>query len=205
MLPTAAGICLLNGAAGDRAYTNAQLDDYHGLARRDYPWRPPLRLHVRARFSHGADRLRGTAGFGFWNDPFMMSTSRPPTLPQALWFFFASPPSDMALAKGVPGRGWKAATIDARRAAFLALAPTAPVGVLLMHSPWLYARLWPIAQKALGVNEARLEHEMTAWHDYVIDWQTNAVDFFVDDVKVLQAAPAPGGPLGWSSGSIIRP
>src|SRR5690349_19213483 len=93
-------------------YTDAQLDDYQGLHRRDFRWRPPLTLTVRARFSHGPDQLAGTAGFGFWNDPFMMTDSRPPALPRVLWFFFGSKQSDMPLAAGVPGQGWKAATLD---------------------------------------------------------------------------------------------
>ena len=176
-------------------YHNAQLDDYHTLPRKDFAWRPPLALHVRARFSHGVDALRGTAGFGFWNDPFMMTTRRPPALPRALWFFFASPPSDMALAKGVPGKGWKAATIDAQRAAFLALLPTAPVGFLLMRAPQLYDRLWPIAQRALGVGEAMIDVDTKAWHDYVLEWRAREAVFRVDDHVVFRA-PAPGGPLG---------
>jgi hypothetical protein len=176
-------------------YHNAQLDDYHTLPRKNFAWRPPLVLHVRARFSHGVDALRGTAGFGFWNDPFMMTTRRPPALPRALWFFFASRPSNMALAKGVPGKGWKAATIDAQRAAFLALLPAAPIGFLLMRSPQLYGKLWPVAQRALGVDEAVIDVGLQGWHDYVLEWRAQEAVFRVDDRVVLRA-PAPAGPLG---------
>ncbi len=193
---TESGIRFTNPAASDNAYINAQIDDYRGLRRSAFAWRPPLTLSIRARFSHNAERLRGTAGFGFWNDPFMMTTRRAPTLPRALWFFFASAPSDMALAQGVPGRGWKAATIDARRPAFLALTPTAPLALPLMHSPWLYENLWPIAQRTLGVNEALLDVEMRGWHEYVIIWDDEHVEFRVDGRRVLQAQPAPVGPLG---------
>ncbi len=192
----ASGIRFTNPAASDSAYINAQIDDYRDLRRSAFAWRPPLTLSIRARFSHSTERLQGTAGFGFWNDPFMMTSRRLPTLPQALWFFFASPPSDMALARGVPGRGWKAATIDARRPAFLALTPTAPLALPLMHSPWLYEKLWPTAQRALGVNEALLDVEMRDWHDYAIFWHDEHVQFLVDGRRVLQAQPAPVGPLG---------
>jgi len=68
-------------------YSDAQIDDYQALSRRNFLWRPPLRMSVRARFSHPAGALRGTAGFGFWNDPFMMTGPRKPALPRALWFF----------------------------------------------------------------------------------------------------------------------
>ena len=145
---------LVNTNATAQRYTNAQIDDYGGLARQRFLWSPPLTLTVRARFSHPAPRLRdecdcdfryqpaaeagpilgGTAGFGFWNDPFMMAGRRVPALPRAIWFFYASPPSNMKLDLRTPGCGWKAATIDAARLPFLALAPTIPVAVPLMLS-----------------------------------------------------------------------
>jgi hypothetical protein len=54
-------------------------------------------MTVRACFSHPAGTLRGTAGFGFWNDPFLMTGARLPALPRAIWFFYASAPSEMKL------------------------------------------------------------------------------------------------------------
>ncbi|MFC1975316.1 hypothetical protein ACFLXQ_02830, partial [Chloroflexota bacterium] len=59
-------------------YTDAQIDDYQGLPRVHFLWRPPLQMTVQARFSHPAGELSGTAGFGFWNDPFMMTGLRWP-------------------------------------------------------------------------------------------------------------------------------
>jgi hypothetical protein len=108
----AAGHTLLfiNNRTSTRRYTNAQIDDYQGLARGRFRWRPPLRMTVRARFSHSSEKLSGTAGFGFWNDPFMMTGRRMPTLPRVVWFFYASPPSNMKLDLHTPGHGWKAAT-----------------------------------------------------------------------------------------------
>ena len=47
-------------------YRLAQLDDYHSLQRRVYPWEPPIQLSLRARVS--GDDLPGTWGSGFWND-----------------------------------------------------------------------------------------------------------------------------------------
>ena len=34
------------------AYSDAQIDDYSGRARPTFPWRPPLKMAIRARFSH---------------------------------------------------------------------------------------------------------------------------------------------------------
>src|SRR5579859_2903282 len=98
-------------------YTDAQIDDYGKIARKNFPWRPPLRMEVRARTSLPAattsnttenlETLRGTAGFGFWNFPFSVRGDVL-MLPEAIWFFYASPPSNMALVPGIPGWGWKA-------------------------------------------------------------------------------------------------
>ena len=184
-------------AATSRQYSDAQIDDYQGLPRRRFPWRPPLRLAVRARFSHPSGELRGTAGFGFWNDPFLMTGARWPALPRALWFFYGSPPSNMKLDLHTPGCGWKAATLDALRPVPLLLAPLAPLAVLLMNLRPLYRALWPPIQQALKVQEATLEVDLTAWHTYAIEWGTDRVRFSVDGEPALADAPSPHGPLGF--------
>jgi len=183
--------------ASAQRYSNAQIDDYRGLPRRRLLWRPPLRLTVRARFSHPVGVLHGTAGFGFWNDPFMMTGARWPALPRAIWFFYASPPSDMQLALSVPGHGWKAATLDATRPSALALAPLAPIAVLAMRSYPLYRKLWPPIQSALGVREDVLSVDITDWHVYVLEWQPERAHFYTDGKLVLGNAPSPRGPLGF--------
>ena len=136
--PTRSSLRFVTEHANSEGYTNAQIDDYYGLPRHRFPWNPPLKLTVRARFSHTAEELRGTSGFGFWNDPLLMTQRRLPALPRAVWFFYASEPSDMKLDIKVPGCGWKAASIDAVRANALAWAPLAPVVIPLMNSPTLY-------------------------------------------------------------------
>ena len=183
--------------ATSRKYSDAQIDDYQKLPRRRFPWRPPLRLTVRARFSHPAAELRGTAGFGFWNDPFLMTGARVPALPRAIWFFYGSPPSNMKLDLHTPGYGWKAATIDALRPAALLLAPVAPVVVLLMNLRPLYRALWPPIQRALNVQEAALEMDITEWHTYALEWGAERVRFSVDGESLLEDAPSPQGPLGF--------
>lgn len=187
---------LRNGITTATEYTNAQIDDYQGLRRPDFLHQPPLTMTLNARFSHSADQLRGTAGFGFWNDPFGMTGTRLPTLPRALWFFFSSPPSNMALALDVPGPGWKAATIDAWRWSFFLLAPTAPLAIPLMNLQPFYRRLWPIGQRAIGVHEQLLPLDITNWHHYKIDWQRQHTRFWIDDQLVLHAEQSPRGPLG---------
>ena len=180
--------------AGD--YSDAQLDDYHGLPRRKWLWRPPLKMQVRARASHAS--LTGTAGFGFWNDPFTL-TGGINALPEAVWFFYASPPSNMALVPGVPGWGWKAALVHAARAdAVLQSVPTA--------ASVLWARLTGHTRAAArwvkrisGAHEAALSLDCTAWHTFDLEWQRDTATFRVDDELVLRTpqGSAPRGPLGF--------
>lgn len=179
-----------------QVYADAQLYDYANLRRAAYPNRPPVRLRVRGRFSGEEAALRGTAGFGFWNQPFMPE-QRLPRLPRYAWFFFGAPPHNMPFALGVRGNGFKAAVGDFSRPAFLALAPFAPLGFMLMRVPALYRRLWLIAQRAIGVAEASIQVALTAWHDYQLDWLPHSVHFYVDDALVLTTPYAPRPPLGF--------
>jgi len=188
-------------------YADAQLDDYTGLRRGRYPHRPPLRLSLRARFSHDSlppsspvtrHTLTGSAGFGFWNNPFGPQ-SKVPALPQAIWFFCASPPSDMPLALGVPGHGWKAACIDAGRPSALAWAPLAPLAMLACRSARLYRAVWPRIQRALRISEGPLafrEGDMTDWHTYELEWRRDGARWWVDGEIALETDRSPRGPLG---------
>lgn len=178
-------------------YSNAQITDYR-FPGYNFVWHPPLRMTVVASASAPADQLRGTAGFGFWNHPFSPEVKRFPRLPQAIWFFYSSPPSDMRLAYGVPGPGWKAATIDATRRAAIALAPFAGPNALLMRIPAVYRRYWRMIQSALGVSEVLLDNNMIAeTHTYTLDWRKGGATFGVDGVTVMEAPYAPRGPVGF--------
>lgn len=197
LLPAPDGLRFVLEEATAGHYSNAQIDDYSGRSgRRHFPWRPPLRLIVRARFSHPAAGLRGTAGFGFWNDPFLMTDLRLPAWPQVLWFFFGSPPGNLKLDWRVPGWGWKAAAIGAARAGLAALAPLAPLAVLLMNVRPVYRVLWPPIQRAFRIREQQLALDMTTWHTYTLDWGVRRSRFSVDGRAVAGAFPSPPGPLG---------
>jgi len=202
--------CLREAASA--RYSNAQIDDYQGLPRREFAWQPPLRMAVRARFSHlpapitgDAPQTRagltGTAGFGFWNDPFLMTGLRVPALPRAAWFFYASPPSNIKLDLDMPGYGWKAATIDAQRPASLLLAPLALPAVLLMNLRPLYRALWPPIQRRLNVAEAPVQADTRQWQTYTLEWGTERARFSVtaggQQPRQVLEAPAPHGPLGF--------
>ena len=175
-------------------YADAMICDYAGLARRDFPWRPPLRMTLRARAS---GPLLGTAGFGFWNNPLSALRDGLPTLPAAIWFFHGSPPSNMPLATGVPGYGWKAACLDATQPEALAWAPLAPPVLLLNNLPAFRRRIWPRVQRALRVAEAPIAAPGPEWRTYTLEWHRNRARFAVDDAVVLETDRPPSGPLGF--------
>jgi len=188
--------CILP-AGGAESYHDAQISDAVQPRGDRLRWRPPLRLTVRAWASAPQAGLTGTAGFGFWNEPFVPVGHLRLRLPRAIWFFFGAPPHNMALARGVAGHGWKAATLDAGRPLGMALLPFAPVGFLLMRIPALYRRLWPVAQRAIGVSEALLPADLDAPHRYSLDWREDGATFHVDGQVVHEAPVAPRGPLGF--------
>jgi hypothetical protein len=201
--PTGSTLRFVTTDTSSRQVTDAQVDDYQGLPRRRYLWQPPLTLTVRARFSHAAPgeqghpHLRGTAGFGFWSDPFLMTGGYWPALPRAIWFFYASPPSNIKLDLAVPGYGWKAATIDATRRSALYLAPVAPIAIPLMNLHPVYRKLWPHVQQSLGVREALVPADMVDWHTYTLEWGRQSAHFGVDGEPVLDCDVSPRGPLGF--------
>ena len=178
-----------------RAYADAQLDDYRGLRRSRLPDTPPIRLVLHARASHPAPL--GTLGFGFWNDPFSLSGGVL-TAPNSVWFFYASPPSDMALAEGVPGRGWKAATLNAGRLHPLILAPGALAAIALTRLPGLGRPVMAAARRAVQAHEAMLDDvPLTEWHTYELEWWNALAVFRVDHIERLRSPAPPHGPLGF--------
>jgi hypothetical protein len=207
----------LPGAASGR-YSDAQIDDYDHLPPARFPWRPPLRMEVRARASHVAPSapptratrapllseasgepqafLRGTFGFGFWNYPFSLS-GHVLRLPDAVWFFGASLPSNMALVPGVPGWGWKAQVVHSYRWQALAFGlPTLPaVAWARLSGREALAARW--IRRVSGAAEQPLEADLRAWHTYTIDWLPEVARFAVDGTEMLAVPDPPRGPLGF--------
>jgi hypothetical protein len=179
-------------------YADAQIDDYgNGRSRRHYSWRPGLEMSLQARFSHNADQLMGTAGFGFWNAPFGDPTIPLPAFPQATWFFYASPPSNLPLAPHSPGQGWFASTLDATTWKAWSMAPLAPIVLLLNQIQTLRRFIWPKVQQGLGISFMPITTDIRQWHEYKLSWQPHGCTFYVDSDCVLQTTHSPRGPLGF--------
>lgn len=188
------------GKKGD--YRIAQIDDYTGTARRDFPWRAPVSLSLRARAS--AEGLPGTWGFGLWNDPFSLSlgfggaTRRFPALPNTAWFFHAAPPNYLSLRDDLPAQGFLAATFRSAKIPAPLLAAAAP-SLALFSLPRFgrflrrQARRY-IQQDAALVDDGK-KFVVTDWHAYQVDWLTERVIFSVDEDVVLDTKVSPNGPL----------
>jgi len=118
-------------------------------------------------------------------------------LPEAIWFFYASPPSNMALVPGIPGWGWKAQVVHSMRPdALLATIPTAlATGWGLLTGNTRPAARW--MQRLSGATEALLTVDLTTWHTYTLEWRSNEAFFWVDGTPVLQVPHPPTRPLGF--------
>ena len=196
----ASGRGRLSLPAKPSGYADAQLDDYHRpkqgwqALHRPFTARPPLDLTVRARASSAAPP--GTLGFGFWNEPFSV-TGGVLGSPSVAWFFYASEPSDMALAEGVPGWGWKAATLHMHRVPGLILAPAALAAAALTQIPGLGAPILRLARRFAVAHEALLDDvALNEWHEYRLAWTHAEARFYVDGAVRLASPSPPAGPLG---------
>lgn len=181
--------------------SDAEIDDHRTVPRHRLPWKPPLRLSIRARASHRSGELLGTAGFGFWNDPFdWVGNVQAP--PNALWFFYASPQSDMAFDPRSRGSGWKAATLNGGRADKATMA----LGNFIFQLPGMSRLVFQVAQTRIHAHEAVLDEvDLTGWHEYRIDWRVDSARFFVDDAEVLSAPHPPVESLGfvaWADNNV---
>ena len=186
-------------AGSARRYRLAQLDDYAGLPRRRFPWRPPVQLHLLARASDS--QIQGTWGFGLWNDPFGAgflaggSGVRLPVLPNSCWFFFASPPNSLSLRDDIPAFGALAATFQGGRYPALFIIPGAfALPFLAFRSTARLLRRF--GRRILHQDAAALTLDPREWHEYCLEWHRDSVLFRVDGEMVLLTEVSPFGPLG---------
>lgn len=186
-------------SGAEKRFRLAQLDDYMHLSRKHFPWRPPLTISLQARTSH--KEIPGTHGFGLWNDPFNFKVgfgSRQilPALPNAAWFFFASPNNYLSFRDDLPANGALAATFHAPNIPLWLAAPSLIGLPLLLISPvarWVRK----IASRVIRQDTVQLNLDPTYWHSYRIDWEVGDVSFYVDDQPVLSTKISPVGPLGF--------
>ncbi len=190
--PTANGWRLGTQQGDSRTYRDAQLEDYSQLPRREFPHRT-LSLGLRAKASSSS--IAGTWGFGLWNDPFGLSLGfggnpfRLPALPNAVWFFSASPPNHLSFRDDKPAQGLLAQTFRSPRFHPLLLL----AGLTL---PFSRKTTRKILSKVIDEDGVALSVDVTQWHGYRLEWKPRHVLFYVDDALVLESSVSPNPPLG---------
>lgn len=190
----------LDVTAGKRGtYRLAQLDDYVVLSRRNFRHSPPWNMRLQAKVS--ASNLSGTWGFGLWNDPFGFSIGfgrtegRLPVLPNAAWFFYASPPNWLSFRDGIPAQGFFAGAINSPRIPSLLLAPALIALPLLAFRP--FSRLLRLLTGKIVLQDAAtISVDVTNWHEYSIYWLREILEFKIDGETVLKTPFSPRPPLG---------
>jgi hypothetical protein len=183
---------LLRIPAGDSSsYRFAQVDDYFGLPRRNFPHRS-LTMSLRARVSSLS--LPGTWGFGAWNDPFGMSLGfgvnrfRLPALPNAVWFFGASKENHLSFSDK-PAQGFLAQSFRSPR-----FHPSLiPAGMVLPFSAKTTRR---ILGKVIAEDSSALGVDTAQWHSYRLEWSLNRAAWYVDEARVFESPVSPNPPLG---------
>lgn len=192
-------LTMVAGPAGK--YRLSELDDYNALPRRNFRWSPPVTMDLCARVSH--PESAGTWGFGLWNDPFSFGkgpgnqSPRLPVLPNAAWFFYASPPNYLSLQDDHPAQGFLAATF---------CAPLIPPPFLLLGLPAApFLLLRPVARLLRRLGRLVIQDsgalvpvaDLTAWHDYRMELLPKQVRFLVDGNLVAETPVVPRGKLGF--------
>jgi len=186
-------------AGASRKYRLAQLDDCARTPRRLFSHTPPLTLSLRARLSVAG--LPGTWGFGLWNDPFGLSLgfggnpARLPALPQAAWFFYASPPNWLSLRNDLPAQGFFAGTFRSPRIPTLLFAPGLLALPLFGLRP-ISRLIRRLASRIIRQDAAGIGIDVTQWHEYSIQWLDESCVFAVDGSEVIKSHFSPRPPLG---------
>ncbi len=177
------------------SYRDAQLDDYSGLPRRKFPHQS-LSLSLRAKTSSSS--IAGTWGFGLWNDPFGMSLGfggspfRLPALPNAVWFFYASPQNYLSFTNDKPANGFMAQTFQSKG---VVTPPLLAAGLTLPFSRKTARKL---LSKVIAEDSVSLSVDVTQWHRYRLEWRPKRVVWYVDDAPVFESPISPNAsrPLG---------
>src|SRR5690606_15036217 len=158
-----------------------------------------VRLYARA----SSLSIPGTWGMGLWNYPFGLSLGfseggfRLPTLPNALWFFHASPenylsfnsPDTASQVHEAAANGFLAQVFSSPRFHPL-LIPTA------LAFPFSRRAARRLLGRVIREDGMHLHIDPTQWHSYQLEWREDGVSFGVDGKILLESSISPRPPLG---------
>jgi hypothetical protein len=191
--PISKGYRLRIPVSTQNQYHLAQTDDYAHLPRHKFCASPPSTFSLQARAS--SESIPGTWGFGLWNDPFGLSLGfggNPfslPALPNAIWFFHASPKNHLSFHNNKPAQGFLGQTFSSPRFHPLLL----PIGLLF---PFSKTKARQLLSRIIAEDSATINIDVTQWHRYRFEWSPSRSTFWVDDALLLDTAVSPQPPLG---------
>jgi len=181
-------------AGSHRRYYLAQLDDHSSGIRSNFRWQPPLTFSLQARVS--AEDIPGTWGFGLWNDPFGFLLGyegvklRLPSLPEAAWFFHASPQNYLSFKNDSPANGFLAATFNSSKMSSALLALGSPV-LALAFIPGAAQGVRKLLQRLVKQDAFQIHTRLTDWHGYSLVWEVGQVRFYMDNSELFRTVIAP--------------
>lgn len=194
----------------DKTYKLAQLDDYMHLPRIKFPHQPDLTIQVDARII--GDDIKGTFGFGLWNDPFSFGFGPAgiskflPVLPNVAWFFYASEPNYLSLGDNKPAVCFYAQTFKSLLIPSFISVLGAPVLPFLFFRPSARC-IRKLLRSVINEKIEEIDIEIRDWHTYGLSWQDEMVVFEVDQKELLKTTLSPRGKLGlviWIDNQYFR-
>ncbi len=168
----------------------AQIDDYINRPRSDYLWLPPKIFRLKARVSHPAGELLGTAGFGFWNNMAPLWGTHMEVNPNWIWYYYASPQSTISLTNGI-ANGWKASAVYGGKGGERAMSAANTFMKIPLLGRLLTGVRMPAKEKSLE------EWDFTEWHEFEIHWLPESIHFRIDGEEVLAARVKVSVPLAF--------
>jgi hypothetical protein len=130
---------------------------------------------------------------GFGGNPFRL-----PALPNAVWFFYASPQNYLSFKNGdgqshriVPTSGFMAQTFRSPKFHPLLI----PAGLALPFSRGTTRKL---LSKVIDEDSSAVSVDVTQWHRYRLEWETKRTVWYVDEVQIFESPVSPNAsrPLG---------
>ncbi len=190
--------------ASRHAYSDAQVQDYAGLARRDYPWRPPLHFSIEARFSSSSAWHRG-----IWllEQPcFVAWPSGASSRSVVLLGVAAVHDGTRAGRAGTRLEGRDHRRHDSTRVSMVAVCAHRAARYAAMRA---YAAGYGPGCSTRCCSRLSRCSISTAptWHRYEIFWLRDRLLWGVDGQSVLETRSAPRGPLGlviWNDNQWAR-
>lgn len=168
--------------------SNVQVDDYQHLARKAFLHRDRFDLQFKVRwYWEEGDSPKGTSGVGFWNDPFMMTGWRMPSLPQAIWLLCHDKRSRLNGSIEASGAGCHGMSLDGWSLPFVCCLPFWLLSLPLWLIPLCRRHFWSLMKRQLCFSDRRLDLDLRSWNHVRVCLKEKRVRFVVNGEEVLNS------------------